>query len=91
MERNIRISGYSISHTDFIRFIIIAALTLLCILITTFSVSRNLETIYAQLFYFPIIYATYFYPRKGLYFAGACAVVYETFAYFYIFPDTGGM
>jgi len=91
MERNIRISGYSISHNDLIRFIIIAALTLFCILITTFSISRNLETIYAQLFYFPIIYATYFYPRRGLYFAGGCAVVYETFAYIYIFPDTGGM
>lgn len=91
MERNIRISGYSISHTDLIRFIIIAALTLFCILITTFSISRDLETIYAQLFYFPIIYATYFYPQRGLYFAGGCAIVYEMFAYIYIFPDTGGM
>jgi PAS domain S-box-containing protein len=91
MKRYIGLSGYSVSPADLIRFIIIASLTLLCIIITTYSVSRNLGTIYAQLFYFPIIYATYFYPRRGLYLAGACAVVYECFAYFSIFPDTGAM
>ena len=91
MERYLKISKYSISHTDLVRLIIIASLTFVCIVITTFSVSRNLGTIYAQLFYFPIIYATYFYPRKGLYLAGACAVLYETFAYAYLFPDTGGL
>jgi PAS domain-containing protein len=91
MKRHIGLSGYSVSPADLIRFIIIASLTLLCIIITTYSVSRNLGTIYAQLFYFPIIYATYFYPRRGLYLAGACAVVYECFAYFSIFPDTGAM
>jgi PAS domain S-box-containing protein len=91
MKRLKRLSEYFISPTDLIRFIIIASLTLLCIIIITYSISRNLGTIYAQLFYFPIIYATYFYPRRGLYLAGACAVVYECFAYLYIFPDTGGM
>lgn len=91
MERYLKISKYSISHTDLVRLIIISSLTFVCIVITTFSVSRNLGTIYAQLFYFPIIYATYFYPRKGLYLAGACAVLYETFAYAYLFPDTGGL
>jgi PAS domain S-box-containing protein len=91
MKRLNRLSGYLISTTDLIRFIIIASLTLLCLIIITYSLSRNLGTIYAQLFYFPIIYATYFYPRKGLYLAGACAVVYECFAYLFIFPDTGGM
>jgi len=86
-----RLSGYSIAPTDLIRFIIIATLTLLCIFITTSSVSRDLGTIYAQLFYFPIVYATYFYPRRGLYLAGACAVVYETVAYAYIYPNAGGL
>ncbi len=91
MKRLNRLLGYSITPTDLIRFVIIASLTLLCFIIITYSLSRNLGTIYAQLFYFPIIYATYFYPRKGLYLAGACAVVYECFAYLFIFPDTGGM
>ena len=91
MESELRVSGYSVSHTDFVRLIVIASLTFLCLVITTFSVSRDLETIYAQLFYFPIVYATYFYPRRGLYFAGACAVVYESYAYIYIFPNTSGL
>jgi hypothetical protein len=91
MKRLNRLLGYSISPTDLIRFVIIASLTLLCFIIISYSLSRNLGTIYAQLFYFPVIYATYFYPRKGLYLAGACAVVYECFAYLYVFPDTGGM
>jgi PAS domain S-box-containing protein len=91
MEPQIKISGFSVSHTDLTRGIIIAALTLVCIVITAFSVSRTLDTLYAQLFYFPIVYATYFYPRRGLYLAGACAVIYEIFAYFYIFPETSGL
>jgi PAS domain S-box-containing protein len=91
MKQYIDFKGSSISPTDLFRFIIIASLTLMCLIITIYSVSRNLGTIYTQLFYFPIIYATYFYPRRGLFLAGACAVVYECFAYAYIFPDTIGM
>lgn len=91
MKRLNRLLGYSVSPTDLIRFIIIASLTLLCIIIIAYSISRNLGAIYAQLFYFPVIYATYFYPRRGLYLAGGCAVLYECFAYLYIFPDTGAM
>ena len=91
MKPYIRILGYSVSHTDLTRCIIIASLTLVCIIITTVSISRALETLYAQLFYFPIVYATYFYPRKGLWLAGACAVLYESVAYLYLFPDTGAL
>jgi PAS domain S-box-containing protein len=91
MKPYVRIFGHSVSHTDLTRFIIIASLTLVCIIITTLSISRALETLYAQLFYFPIVYATYFYPRRGLWLAGACAILYESFAYLYIFPDTGGL
>jgi PAS domain S-box-containing protein len=91
MKRYSGLSGYSVPPADLFRFIIIATLTLLCILITTFSIAKDLGTIYAQLFYFPIIYATYFYPRRGLWLAGACAVIYEVVAFFFIFPDTAGM
>jgi len=91
MERSDRLSGYEIPPIDFIRFIIISAFTLVGITITIYSFSGNLGTLYAQIFYIPIIYATYFYPRKGLVLACGCAVVYEFFAYFYIFPDTTGM
>jgi PAS domain S-box-containing protein len=91
MEPHVKIPGYALSHTDLTRCIIIAALTIVCFIITTFSVSRDLDTLYAQLFYFPIVYATYFYPQRGLWLAGFCALVYEIFAYFYIFPDTTGL
>jgi PAS domain S-box-containing protein len=91
MEPHMKVSGYSVSHTDLTRAVIIAALTLVCIVITIFSISRALDTLYAQLFYFPIVYATYFYPKRGLYLAGGCAILYEIFAYFYIFPDTSGL
>jgi PAS domain S-box-containing protein len=91
MERSNRLSGYTIVPLDLIRFIIIAVLTFVSIIITIYSLSGNLGTLYAQLFYVPIIYATWFYPRKGLYLAGGSAVAYEFFAYLYIFPDTGGM
>ena len=91
MKPYVRIFGYSVSFTDLTRFIVIASLTLICIIITIFSITRALETLYAQLFYFPIVYATYFYPRKGLWLAGACAILYESFAYLYLFPDTGAL
>jgi PAS domain S-box-containing protein len=91
MKPYVRIFGHSVSHTDLTRIIIIASLTLVCIIITTLSISQSLETLYAQLFYFPIVYATYFYPRRGLWLAGACAILYESCAYLYLFPDTGAL
>ena len=91
MDRYVHIRGYRVSHTDIVRLVVIASLTISCIFITSLSLTRHVETIYAQLFYFPILYATYFYPRRGLYLAGFCAVVYEVLAYVYVFPDTGGL
>jgi PAS domain S-box-containing protein len=91
MDRNVRIGNHSLTHTDIVRIFVILSLTLSCIFITSISLSRHVETIYAQLFYFPILYATYFFPRRGLYLAGFCAVVYEVLAYVYVFPDTGGL
>jgi len=91
MKPFVTLVGYPVSRSDLTRFIIIATLSVACFVITVSSLSRSLETLYAQLFYFPIVYATYFYPRKGLLLAGACAVIYEIIAYLYIFPDTGGL
>jgi PAS domain S-box-containing protein len=88
MERQIAIREYSISHTDFVRSIVIASLTLSSILITALTLERNAEAIYPQLFYFPILYATYFYPKRGIILAGFCGVAYECLVYFSLFPDT---
>jgi len=91
MERNITLAGRSFSHTDLVRFWVIASLTFCCVLIAALSLSGHIETIYGQLFYFPILYATYFYPKKGIWFSGACAIFYEVLAYVYVFPDTAGL
>jgi PAS domain S-box-containing protein len=91
MDRSITFPGHTLSHTDIVRLSVIFSLTLSCIFITSISLSSHVETIYAQLFYFPILYATYFYPRRGLYLAGFCAVVYEVLAYVYVFPDAAGL
>jgi len=91
MDRTVTIAGHTLSHTDIARFCVIASLTLSCIFITSISLAQHVETIYAQLFYFPILYATYFYPRRGLILAGISAVAYEVLAYIYVFPDTGGL
>lgn len=91
MDRSLSVAGHTISHTEIVRLFVIASLTLSCIFITSISLTKHVETIYSQLFYFPILYATYFYPRRGLFLAGFCAVVYEVLAYMYVFPDTAGM
>jgi PAS domain S-box-containing protein len=91
MERNTTIAGHTFTHTDIVRLFVIVSLTVSCILITIISLSRHDEAIYAQLFYFPILYATYFYPKRGLFLAGFCAIVYEVLAYAYMFPDTSGL
>lgn len=91
MDRSLSVSGHTISHTEIVRLFVIASLTLSCIFITSISLTKHVETIYSQLFYFPILYATYFYPRRGLFLAGLCAVVYEVLAYIYVFPDVAGL
>lgn len=87
MERYITFKKYRFSHTDIVRFSVIVSLTLSCILLTFISLERHVETIYAQLFYFPILYTTYFYPRKGIIVAGISAVAYEIIVYGHLFPD----
>ena len=88
MERYVKILGSSVSHTDIVRWFVIASLSLSCIFITALSLEKQAGTIYIQLFYFPILYGTYFYPKKGLYLAGVCALVFEVLSYFYIYPST---
>lgn len=91
MERNIRIGGLELSDTDIVHLFVITSLTASCIVITILSLSRQVDTIYAQLFYFPILYAAYFFPKRGLMLAGFCALTYEFLAYVYMYPDTGGL
>lgn len=67
---------FQVSHTDLVRFWVIASITISIIGITFISMSAGYGAIVPQLFYFPILYATYFYPRRGIYVAGSCAAAY---------------
>ena len=87
MERYSANAGYRISRTDIIHLSVIVTLTLFCIIITAVSFSQHIESAYPQIFYFPILYATYFYTWRGIIVAGVCAVVYEALAYMYLIQN----
>jgi PAS domain S-box-containing protein len=91
MHRYIALPRYSISHTDFVRLCVIVSLSLSSIFISSLALAKDIHTITPQLFYFPIIYAAYFYRSRGIYVAGACAIAYQAVAYYYIFPDMFSM
>ncbi|MGA9621410.1 PAS domain S-box protein [Methanoregula sp.] len=88
MEQRFSIRGFHISNTDFVRYTVIASLTISSILITAIALTKNAGALYPQLFYFPILYATYFYPKRGIILSGICGVIYECLVYFSLYPDT---
>jgi Putative DNA-binding domain len=65
-----------LSQTDLIRTIVITAITLSIAGITYLSTAAGYGAIVPQLFYFPILYATYFYPARGIYVAFCSAAAY---------------
>jgi PAS domain S-box-containing protein len=82
-----RIYRYSFSETDVVRAVVIASLVISCTLITAISFSRSVTLINYQLFFIPILYATYFYAKRGLLVAGICGIVYQAVGYYYRYPD----
>jgi hypothetical protein len=70
-----------------VRFLVIASFTLAVIGITFISMARGYGAIVPQLFYFPILYTTYFYRDRGVYVAGCCAAAYLLVAASFIPPD----
>lgn len=87
MERDLSLRGIRFTQTDIVRIFVILSLSLCAILITAVTVPRNDGILYAQLFYFPILYATYFYPKHGIILSGICGIVYECLVYVTFFPD----
>jgi hypothetical protein len=79
-----------VSHTDLVRAIAITSITISIIGITYLSMAAGYGAIVPQLFYFPILYTTYFYPSRGLYIAGCCAAAYLIIAGLFIKPDIAG-
>jgi len=87
MERYSANGGYRFSRQDIIHLSVIVTLTFCCIIITAVSFLQHIETAYPQIFYFPILYATYFYTWRGIIVAGVCAVAYEALVYMYLIPN----
>jgi len=86
-QRVFPFGGHSLSETDLVRIFVILSLTVCCILISALAYSRSIPYINYQLFFIPIIYAAYFYPRRGIYVAAICGVVYQGVGYYYRYPD----
>ena len=61
-----------LSQTDLVRFVVISAITLSITGVTYLSTAAGYGAIIPQLFYFPILYTTYFYPGRGIY-VGCCS------------------
>ena len=74
-------------QTDMVRFWVIASITVSIIGITYVSMARGYGAIVPQLFYFPILYTTYFYPDRSLYVGGTCAGAYLLIAAPFVAPD----
>jgi PAS domain S-box-containing protein len=90
-EKIFRISRYMFTETDIVRMVVITSLVISCTLITAISFSRSVTLINYQLFFIPILYATYFYARRGLLVAGICGIVYQAIGYYYTYPDTAAL
>lgn len=82
-------SGTPVSGSDYARFAVIGILVVMIATSAAIEIPRNPATAIPQLFYIPVLYAVYFYPRPGMYVAGICAVAYEIFAMRPAYPDLG--
>jgi PAS domain S-box-containing protein len=90
-ERVFPFGNNTISETDLVRFIVILSLAICCIVISAIAFSRSIPYINYQLFFIPIVYAAYFYPKRGMYVAAICGVVYQAVGYYYSFPNPVAM
>lgn len=90
-ERTFLLGRFTLQETDIIRIIVIISLSVCAVLISALSFINSLPYLHNQLFLIPIIYAAYFYPRRGIYLAAGCGVVYQTIGYYFRFPDYAAM
>lgn len=80
-------SQFRWSHTDLVRFWVIVAFVVSIIGIAYISMAAGYGTIVPQLFYFPILYTTYFYPDRGMHVASSCGIAYAFVAAFFVNPE----
>ncbi|MGB7789293.1 helix-turn-helix domain-containing protein [Methanoregula sp.] len=76
-----------LSQTDLVRFVVIGAITLSIAGVTFLSAAAGYGAIVPQLFYFPILYTTYFYPGRGVYVASCSAAAYLVIAGPFAMPN----
>jgi PAS domain S-box-containing protein len=86
-EKFRRFARYADPQSDIVRIVVIISLAAICLLISGISFSHPLGMISSQLLFIPIIYATYFFPRRGIFVAGICAIAFQTIGYYYSYPD----
>ncbi|MFA4825579.1 MAG: ATP-binding protein [Methanoregula sp.] len=81
------LSLFRLSPTDLVRFCVITSITFSIIGITYLSRATGYGALVPQLFYFPILYTTYFYPERGLYVACSCAAAYLFITLSFVSPE----
>ncbi|MFA5254711.1 MAG: PAS domain S-box protein, partial [Methanoregula sp.] len=65
-------------------------IALFAVLVTLSAIAAfplGLSGLVSQLYYIPLIYAVYAYPRRGVIVSAICACAYEIAGYLYYFPD----
>ena len=77
----------SLNGTDIVRACVITSLLVSCTLILILAFSRTFGVIATQLFYIPLLYAVYYYPKRGILIAGVCGIIYEIVGYFFYYPN----
>jgi hypothetical protein len=76
-----------IENIDVVRFWVIASLTFSIAGITFLAMKAGYGSIVPQLFYFPILYTAYFYPRRSIPVGCSCAAAYLVVALSFALSD----
>jgi PAS domain S-box-containing protein len=71
-----------------IRILILAVLTLTTLGMNLFGMISGFTVVLSHLLYFPIILASYWYPRRGLFFSVAITAVYGILVFLYVPSDS---
>ena len=83
--------GLAFARDDLLRGGAIALLVVLCILTTVLAFALSVDILTAQIFFIPIIYAVYVFPRRGIIISAICACAYEVIGYVFRYPDPVGL
>jgi len=82
---------FTFEQVNLLRGGVIALLVALCTLTTIFAFALDIDLLTTQLFFIPIFYAVYAFPRRGIFVSAACALVYEITGYVFRYPDPVGL